>query len=79
MVLDREMETYRRELPRLLADEGKYVLIHGDDVAGIFATDEEAVEAGDERFGLEPFLVHRIARVEVPGVVPFVVSPRCQS
>ena len=38
MALAREMETYRRELPQLLRDEGKFVLIHGDDVAGIYDT-----------------------------------------
>jgi hypothetical protein len=29
MAPEKELATYRKELPNLLAEEGKYVLIHG--------------------------------------------------
>ncbi len=60
--LYRESETYRRELPRLLAEghEGKSVLIKGDTILGIFADYDEAMNVGRERYLMEPFLVHPI-------------------
>lgn len=66
MELDRELETYRRELPGLLAHEGKFVLIHGDVVSGIFDTREQALQAGYDRFGLDVFLAKQIAAKEKP-------------
>ena len=62
----REMAAYQRELPGLLAagHEGKYVLIRGDDLEGIFGTQDEALSSGYDRFGLNPFYVHQIQAVE---------------
>ena len=53
-----EWNTYRREVGRLLAEghEGKYLLIKGEEVLGIFPTKEAADEEGRRRFLL------RIAR-----------------
>jgi hypothetical protein len=80
MELDRELQTYRRELPRLLAagHEGKFALVHGDTV-DVFGAEEDAVQAGDERFGLEPFLVKQILQSERHYFVPFPVRPPCPS
>jgi hypothetical protein len=58
--LERELKTYCRELPRLLREEGKYVVIRDQEVAGTWATYEDALQAGYERFGLVPFLVKKI-------------------
>jgi hypothetical protein len=66
MALERELETYRKHLPELLGQQGKYVLISGDKVDSIWDTQEDALQAGYDRFGLEPFLVKEIAEVEVP-------------
>ena len=66
MTLEQELETYRRELPRLLEDEGRFVLVHGHEVAGVFSTFEDAMAAGYDRYGLDPFLVHKIQAVERP-------------
>jgi len=79
MTLERELETYRREFPRLLRDEGKFVLVHGDEVAGVYDTEDEAVEAGDDRFGLEPFLVKQVSRSEEARPVPYDLTPPCPS
>ncbi len=78
-MLERELGTYRRELPNLLQNEGKLVLIRGDTVAGVYGTEAEAVEVGDNTFGLEPFLVKQIARTEQPIVVPFSFVRPCPS
>jgi hypothetical protein len=67
--LDRELEVFDRELPRLLADpanSGRFVLIHGDDLAGVWPTVEAATEAGYDRFELDAFLVKEIVEIERP-------------
>lgn len=56
-----ELATYERELPSLLSDEGKFVLIKGDEIAGKFDSYQDALAAGYERFKLEPFLIKQIA------------------
>jgi hypothetical protein len=57
-----EWNTYRRELPRLLAEghEGKYVLIKGQAILDIFATFNEVLDEGEERFPDEDFLAQKI-------------------
>jgi hypothetical protein len=45
----------------LLAKQGKFVLIKGDEQAGIFDTYQDALAAGYSQFKLEPFLVKQIA------------------
>jgi hypothetical protein len=64
MALERELETYRKNLPGLLADKGKFVVIHGEEVLGVRATLEEALRLGYERFLNEEFLVREISETE---------------
>lgn len=60
-----ELATYEREKLRLIAEsEGKYVLIHGNDVAGVWDTYEDALKAGYAEFKLDPFLVKQIQGVD---------------
>lgn len=60
--LEKELRTYRRELPRLLAEgEGKFAIIHDQEVAGTWDTYEDALQAGFDRYQLTPFLVKKIA------------------
>jgi hypothetical protein len=67
MILDREMAVYRAKLPELLEkDAGRYVLIHGDDVIGIWDTKEQALNEGLERWLFEPYLVKQIVANEQP-------------
>jgi hypothetical protein len=60
-LLEREYALYRRELPRLLAENeaGRHALVKGDDLT-IWDTSGDAIQAGYLRFGLEPFLVQKI-------------------
>jgi hypothetical protein len=57
-----EWETYRREVGRLLEEgqEGKYALIKGDQIIGIYETWDEAREVGLEKFLLQPHTVRPI-------------------
>src|SRR5947209_16740536 len=61
-LFEREIATYLRELPRLL-EEGhawRHALIKDDGIVSIWDTDGDAIQAGRERFGLEPIYVKRI-------------------
>jgi hypothetical protein len=65
--LDAELRTYEALKDELLQRcEGKYVLIHGDTIAGAYGTKLDAVGAGHQQFGTGPFLVKRVERVEKP-------------
>lgn len=78
--LDTEMDTFRRELPKLLADpanRGKFALIHGDAVADIYPSFEAGLAAGYDRFGLDPFMVKEITDTERP--LYFSRNLRCPS
>ena len=63
-ILQKEIATYNRELPMLLGKVGKFVLIKGDVVVNVFDSYEDALSIGYDRFGLDPFLVKRIAPTE---------------
>jgi hypothetical protein len=57
-----ELRTFRRELPRLLAQghERKWALIKGDEVIGLYETFDEGCRVGTERYLLEAFLVQPV-------------------
>ncbi|MGH9783521.1 MAG: hypothetical protein ACRD88_04985, partial [Terriglobia bacterium] len=60
MALEKELETYKRKLPELSNDEGKFALIHGDDLVNVYGTYEDALKEGYAKFKLSPFLVKQI-------------------
>jgi hypothetical protein len=72
LALRREITTYRRELPRLLSegDEGRFVLIQGDLVIGLWDTFDEAHQAGRERFGLSAFLAQPVDARDLTRAFP---------
>jgi len=57
-----EWETYRREVGRLLAEgqEGKFALIKGDEIIGIYDTWDEARRIGLEKYLLQGHMVRPI-------------------
>lgn len=65
-----EIDTYTRHLPELLQHQGKFALIKGAEVAGIFDSYRDAVTAGYQRFKLVSFLVKRIAAIERIDTLP---------
>jgi hypothetical protein len=64
MALEKELETYKAKLPELTAQEGKFVLIHGEDVIDTFTSYEDAIKEGYSKFKLDPFLVKQIKSIE---------------
>lgn len=73
-----EWETYRREVGRLLAEgnEGRFILIKGKEIIGIWDKREDALVMGYQKYLLQPFLVHqiqereRLLRVRAPRRCP---------
>jgi len=59
---EKEIATYLRELPRLLAggDAGRHVLVKGDEILSVWDTQADAIQAGRERFGIEPIFVKTV-------------------
>ena len=57
-------EAHRAELVE--SARGKYALIKGDQLGGIYVDRNEAIRAGYEQFGNEPFLVKEILEVDIP-------------
>lgn len=56
----RAYQAYLRSDARREGDRGAFVLIVGDQVVGIFATRDDALDRGYAEVGHRPFLVHRI-------------------
>ena len=66
MALEHESQVYRSNLMTMLGvnevNVGKYVVIRGDEILGIFPDYGAALEAGYRRCGLAPFLVRKLER-----------------
>jgi hypothetical protein len=61
--LDRELELFDKELPRLISAGavGKFVLIGDGECVGVWDTYEDALQAGYQSFGLNTrFMVKKI-------------------
>lgn len=75
MALETELETYKQKLPELKENEGKFVLIHGDEVVDIFSTYDDAIKAGYQQFALQPFLVKQIHAIEQVQFISRFIDP----
>jgi hypothetical protein len=75
--LETELKTYEAHKHELLADEGKFVVIHGNQILGSYATYEDALKVGYEKCKLEPFLVKKIQAVEPVNFVSRDISLEC--
>jgi hypothetical protein len=61
MELEWEDATYRKHLPELLQeDRGRFVVIKGDVIAGVYDTYRDADQIGHEKFGLAQFMIRKI-------------------
>ena len=62
--LTKETETYKKLLPSLLINEGKFAVIHGDKLIGAYDSYEDALKIGYKECGINPFLVKKISAEE---------------
>jgi hypothetical protein len=60
--LYQEWEFYRREVGRLLAEgqEGRFILIKGEDIIGIWDTAEDAEAVAHHRYLMQPCLIQQV-------------------
>ena len=66
-VLETELKTYEQHKNELLRTAvGKFVLIWGTDVIGVYDSKMDAIAQGYKQFGNVPFLVKQIVEVEIP-------------
>jgi hypothetical protein len=64
MPLEKELAVYKEQLPALLTQKGKFVVIKGDKVVDFFVTYQDAIKEGYKAFGLDSFLVKKIQASE---------------
>jgi hypothetical protein len=62
-----DLDTYRRELPRLLREghAGRFALIKDDQILSIWDTVGDALQAAGDRFGLDPVATYKINPLDV--------------
>lgn len=77
-VLEKELETYQRELPKLKAQPNKFALIANGKLLGVYGTYEDALTAGYQECKMEPFLVKQIQVVEQVQYFTRDVVPGCK-
>jgi hypothetical protein len=76
MALEKELQTYKNKLPELKAQEGKFVLVHGDTIVDTFTSYEDAMKEGYVKFGLDkPFLVKQIRALEQVQFISRLMNP----
>ena len=75
MALETELSTYRSKLPELHDQQGKFALVHGHDLIGVYGAYEDALAEGYKQFGLEPFLVQKIEAIEQVQFVSRLLDP----
>lgn len=70
--LKQELEYFKSIIPDLIqkGNEGRFVLIKNNDLAGIYTTEQTAFEEGLRRWGNTPFLIAKISKVESQSEQP---------
>jgi hypothetical protein len=63
-MFERELATYERLKPELQAQPGRFALIKGDDLVGVYNTYRDALQVGYDRFGLDGFFLKEMDLVE---------------
>ena len=69
--LDTQLSTFARRQPELLqaGHRGKWVLIYGDSVAGVYESRHQGLRRGYQQFGNVPFLVREVREASTPLAV----------
>jgi len=65
--LDTELRYFDEHRPQLLKDAaGKFALVKGEALIGVFDSENAAIRCGYETLGNVSFLVKRITEVDIP-------------
>ena len=66
-LLDAELQTYEKNRESLLGSaDGKFVLIKGEQVVGVYESEMDAINQGYRQLGHVPFLVKQILKIDTP-------------
>jgi hypothetical protein len=66
VMFDIETKTFNEKLPELLvSDNGKYVVIKGSNIEGIFTSQDDALKCGYSKFKKEPFFMQQILPFQI--------------
>lgn len=63
-MLELEIATYNAKLPELLAHDGKFALVKGETIEGVYDTYADGLRAAYRKFPEGKFLLKRIAPAE---------------
>jgi hypothetical protein len=75
MALEKELETFKNKLPGLKDSEGKFALVHGDELVDVYTSYEDAIKEGYAKFKLDPFLVKQIHAIEQVQFISRLIAP----
>ena len=75
MALEKELQTYEKLKPTLLAEAGKFAVISSEELLGVYETYDDALKIGYEKCKLNPFLVKRIQAVEPVNFFTRAIEP----
>ncbi len=80
-MLEKELEIYNKLKEELLekGNEGKFVVIKGEEVLDIFTNYEDALRQGLKRYGNTPFLIKEITQFEEINYFHHGVDLPCQA
>jgi hypothetical protein len=79
-VFEQELATFNARRAQLIAEhgEGKFAVVHGDDILGVWDTYEDALSAAYEKCGIDkPFMVKRVEGSD--GLQFFTRDLKCQA
>lgn len=67
MDLETELRTFNEHRSQLLSsDAGRFALVKGETLMGVFDSETEAIRHGYQTLGNVPFLVKRITEADIP-------------
>ena len=65
--LETELRFFNQQRTRLLQDApGKFVLVKGESLIGVFDSETAAIRHGYQTLGNVPFLVKKVTEVDIP-------------
>lgn len=73
--LSAEVQAFEKMLPELMKHAGKFALIHGNTLAGVYTAYEDALKIGYEKYGVTPFLVRKIAQTQHIAFISRMIVP----
>jgi len=66
-MLEKEEKAFEQNLPELLkTDLGKFVLVKGDKIIGVYSVIADALSSGYEKYKEQPFFIRQVSLTQQP-------------